>query len=172
MKLCFASIDKYKGDYTVIRLTDDTLSEYIDLPDFIWQNDKILNLNTLFLLIYCVLSLLNTYGGIWADATILLTSPISDKIVNQDFFMFQRDMNAKNQDFWTKFNTDYFGWHDKHYINVLNSFIVAKKDNEVINTCLNLLLNYWQNQNYVTHYFFFQIMFDVLIKDYLMNKKL
>ena len=37
VQICFDSVDRNRGDYRVIRLTDTTVSEYIDLPDFVWR---------------------------------------------------------------------------------------------------------------------------------------
>ncbi|MFB6349606.1 capsular polysaccharide synthesis protein [Moraxella sp. ZJ142] len=167
VKICFSSVDKYKGDYQVIRLDDRTIHDYIDLPDFVWQKRQNPAFKHAFFADLLRLALLDTYGGIWADATILLTAPIDDCIKNQEFFMFQRDNQAQNQEFWQNFNAEYFGWHEQHSVNVLNSFIVGKKKNPVINHCLNILLNFWQTQNTIPHYFFFQIMFDVLIKEFI-----
>ncbi|WP_253850309.1 capsular polysaccharide synthesis protein [Moraxella nonliquefaciens] len=164
VKLCFASIDKYKGDSTVIRLDDDNIHEYLDLPDFIWQKRQNPEFKHAFFADLIRLALLYAYGGIWIDATILLTNEINDNIKHQDFFMFQRCPNALNKQFWQNFNIDYFGWDDGHLVNVLNSFIVAKKNHELIGICLDLLLNFWKNQSHITHYFFFQILFDTLIK--------
>lgn len=164
VKLCFASIDKYKGDYTVIRLDDNSIHEYLDLPDFVWQKRQNPEFKHAFFADLIRLALLYAYGGIWIDATILLTNEINDNIKQKDFFMFQRDQNALNKEFWQNFNADYFGWNDKHFVNVLNSFIVAKKNHSLIHVCLDLLLNFWQTQNHITHYFFFQILFDVLVK--------
>ncbi|MDO4222969.1 MAG: capsular polysaccharide synthesis protein [Acinetobacter sp.] len=78
--------------------------------------------------------------------------------------MYQRDKQASNQAFWKKFNAGYFDWHQHHYVNVLNSFIVAKKGNPLIHVCTDLILNFWQTQNTIPHYFFFQILFDILVK--------
>lgn len=167
VRLSFASIDKYKGDYQVIRLDDKNLDDYLELPDFIWEKRKNPEFKHAFFADLLRLTLLNAYGGIWADATILLTAPIKDDIKSQDFFMFQRSSTATNKQYWQTFNSDYFSWQENHHINVLNSFIVAKKENAIIHHCLNLLLNYWYTQNHITHYFFFQIMFDVLIKEFI-----
>ncbi|STZ08825.1 Mannosyltransferase OCH1 and related enzymes [Moraxella caprae] len=164
VKLCFDSIDKYKGDYTVIRLDDNNIHEYLDLPNFVWQKRQNPEFKHAFFADLIRLALLYAYGGIWIDATILLTNEIDDNIKQQDFFMFQRDQNALNKEFWQNFNADYFCWSDKHFVNVLNSFIVAKKNHSLIHVCLDLLLNFWQTQNHITHYFFFQILFDVLVK--------
>lgn len=167
VKLSFASIDKYKGDYQVIRLDDNSLHDYLEFPDFIWEKRKNPEFKHAFFADLLRLALLNAYGGIWADATILLTAPIDDNIKLQDFFMFQRSDTAADKEFWQAFNGDYFSWQKIHHVNVLNSFIVAKKENVVICHCLNLLLNYWHTQKHITHYFFFQIMFDVLIKEFI-----
>ena len=37
IQMCFDSVDKYKGDYTVIRLCDDDLQEYLDLPQYVYD---------------------------------------------------------------------------------------------------------------------------------------
>ena len=76
-----------------------------------------------------------------------------------------RDRDAGNKELWCKFQNDYFDWSDEQNVNVLNSFIVGKKGNEVLQICLDVLLNFWRTQENIPHYFFFQIMYDVLIKD-------
>lgn len=166
VKLCFKSIDAHRGDYSVIRLDDSNLSRYLDLPDFILAKKQNKSLGTAFFSDLIRLALLQTYGGIWADATILLTDTIPPAIANADLFMFQRDNNAKNKRFWIEYNPLYFGWDKGHRVNVLNSFIVSKKSNPIVGACLSLLLYFWKIQAESPHYFFFQILFDVLIKDY------
>ena len=169
VKLCFNLVDKHKADATVIRLDDSNVHDYLDLPDFVWQKRQNPAFKHAFFADLLRVALLSVYGGTWIDATVLLTAPIDDRLKNEPFFMFQRDKNAINQDFWQRFNADYFSWDNTHHVNVLNSFIIAKKGNQVISDCLQLLLNFWQNQSTVTHYFFFQILFDALIKQYPQN---
>ncbi|MCH7350430.1 MULTISPECIES: capsular polysaccharide synthesis protein [unclassified Acinetobacter] len=166
VNICFSSVEKYKGDYEIIRLDDLTIKEYLDFPDFVWEKKKNKEFKHAFFSDLIRLALLDLYGGVWLDATILLTAPIKDEILESEYFMFQRDINAIDKDFWTGFNGDYFGWSNKHNVNVLNSFIVGKKNNEVIHICLDIMLNYWKTQNNIPHYFFFQIMFDVLIEKF------
>ena len=162
VKLCFASVDRFKGDYQVIRLDDENIKDYLDLPDFVWEKKKNPVFKPAFFADLIRLALLDVYGGVWIDATILLTAPIDSEILQQDFFMFHRVDTTENKEFWINFNADYFAWHDEHYINVLNSFIVGKKDNQSIHICLDIMLNYWKTQTAIPHYFFFQIMFDVV----------
>ena len=40
IKICFDSVDKYKSDYDVIRLSDKNVAEYIDIPDFVLEKRK------------------------------------------------------------------------------------------------------------------------------------
>lgn len=166
VKLCFQSVDKYKNDFIIIRLDDKSLDNYLQFPKFITKKRENLAFKPAFFADLLRLSLLYHYGGVWIDATILLTAPIDRQILAQDFFMFSRSQNASDKAFWENFNSDYFGWSSQHYVNILNSFIVAKKHNKLISDCLNIMLNFWNTQNFITHYFFFQIMFDVLIENY------
>jgi hypothetical protein len=166
VSLCFLSVEKYKGDYEIIRLDELSINEYLDFPDFVWEKKKNKDFKQAFFSDLIRLALLDVYGGVWLDATILLTAPIKDEILQCEYFMFQRDENANNKVFWSNFNNDYFGWSDGHNVNILNSFMVGKKNNEVIHLCLDVMLNFWKTQNKIPHYFFFQIMFDVLIKKF------
>jgi len=172
VKLCFASVDRFKGDYQVIRLDEESVKEYIDLPDFVWETKKNKNFKPAFFADLIRLALLDIYGGIWIDATILLTEEINPLILEQDFFMFQRHSEAENKNKWIDFNDDYFGWHDEHFVNVLNSFIVSQKHNEITHICLDIMLNYWKTQNNIPHYFIFQIMFNELMKTHLLHSSM
>lgn len=172
VKLCFKSVDKYCKDYKIIRLDDDNLKDYIEFPDFIWEKRKNPQFKHAFFADLLRLALLAIYGGVWIDATIMLTAPLDSNMAEQDFFVFHRTSYVENKEKWEGFNKDYFGWEEEHYINVLNSFIVAKKNNKIISTCLDIMMNYWLTQNNVSHYFFFQIMFDRLMQLYFSNEKM
>lgn len=164
VKLCFASVDRFKGDYQVIRLDEESIKDYLDLPDFFWEKKKNSQFKPAFFADLIRLALLDVYGGVWIDATILLTAPIPDEILDQEVFMFQRSPDAVKQNFWSSFNGDYFGWEDDHVVNILNSFIISKKDNNLIHACLDIMLNYWKTQENIPHYFIFQIMMNELLK--------
>lgn len=38
VSICLDSVEKYKGDFKLIRLTDDNIGDYLDIPSFI--NEK------------------------------------------------------------------------------------------------------------------------------------
>ena len=165
VKLYFKSVDKHAADYKIIRLDDSNIKDYLDLPDFIWDKKTYPGFRPAFFADLLRLALLDVYGGVWLDATIYLTAPLPDMLQHSGFFMYQRVKDARDKEQWRSFNKSYFSWENNHKINVLNSAIFARKDDPVIHTCLDLVLNFWKTQEYIPHYFFFQILFDTLIKD-------
>lgn len=170
VQICFDSVDRNKGDYQVIRLTDATISEYIDLPDFVWsKRENTQFTRTLFSDLLRIV-LLNTYGGIWLDATILLTGGLPDTCGTSDFFMFQRSDEEKNKRYWEGVYAYYFGWRTDFKVRVLNSIVFARKDSLIISTLKDLLLYFWKTQDAVPDYFFFQILFNELMTGRLSGK--
>lgn len=70
-------------------LSDKNLYKYIKLPQFIEQKwDKgILSAAAYSDVIR--FSLLEHYGGTWIDATVLLTGPLPEYVMNNDLFAFR-----------------------------------------------------------------------------------
>lgn len=157
---CMASVDKYASDYTIIRLSDSNLEEYLDIPDFI--RDKRSRMTTAHFSDLLRLMLLKTYGGIWMDATILLTGPVPEEYAKQDFFVFQRDPDEPDYKYWRNVYAYYFGWAKGFRVNMLNSFIVAKREERLVSKLCNLLIHWWHIHDKIPDYFFFQILFDVI----------
>ncbi|PWD85340.1 capsular polysaccharide synthesis protein [Ignatzschineria cameli] len=159
---CYKSIDKYRGDYLIIRLDDDSLKEYINIPDFILKKYQEQIIPQALFSDIIRLALLHAYGGIWIDSTMLLTDSMPENLLAVDFFAFQRTNDAIDKEKWEKFSFQYFGWNPSHTVNMLNSFMIAKKNNLIINRLLNLLINYWRDNNFVDFYFLFQVFFNEL----------
>lgn len=163
VQMCFDSVDKYKGDYTVIRLCDDDLNKYIDLPQYVYEKYNNGTFGKAHFSDLVRLALLSTYGGVWLDATILLTAPLQDMLVNSIWFMYQRDYRQEDQKQWRRTYAYYFSWHKDFKVRLLNSVIYARKDACVIIDLFQLLLYYWRTENNVKDYFFFQILFSQYI---------
>ena len=166
VNLCIDSVKKYKGEYKHIILTDDNIKDYIDIPNFIY--DKLKNNSSFKYAFFADLLrvyLLSAYGGIWIDATILLTNKIDDYLLNKDFFMFQRAENkTEYSDILEARNPNYFSWDKNFKVRLLNSFIISKKNNEIINTIKDILTEYWKKEDKFHHYFVFQILFNELMQ--------
>ncbi|MFT4072387.1 MAG: capsular polysaccharide synthesis protein [Dysgonamonadaceae bacterium] len=171
VQLCFDSIDKYKGGYEVIRLSDETIHEYLELPTFVWERRKNLAFNRTFFSDLLRLALLKTYGGIWLDATIMLTGEIPERYSNTDYFVFQRDRSEQNKKYWESTYAYYWGWHPQYRVNMLNSIFFGREGDETIKALLDLMLFYWKTQDKIIDYFFFQILYDELLSGKLKEHK-
>lgn len=171
VQLCYKSIEKFKGDYEIIRLDENNIKEYIDLPEFILKKFKNKEMGYTHFSDILRLALLKVYGGVWLDATILLTDKLSSEYETEKYFVFQRSSNTKDKQKWINFNDTYFSWNKKHKVNVLNSIIFSKKENIIISNWLNLILNFWKDENKVPHYFFVQILYNELVEKYLNKEK-
>ncbi|MDR0546299.1 MAG: capsular polysaccharide synthesis protein [Dysgonamonadaceae bacterium] len=164
IRACFDSVDKYMSDYKIIRLTKKTIPEYVDLPDFAYlkMNHGYEMAHFSDLLRVC---LLTAYGGVWLDAKILLTGKMDENLLKKDFFLYQRTAtpppDAKR---WIKYYHKYFYWDKNFRVNSLNSFIVAKKNYPLLEIIRDILLHFWQNESKTPHYFWFQILFNEIVK--------
>lgn len=164
VQICFASIDKYKGDFEVIRLSDDTVSDYIEFPEEVLRKlrEGIFTRTAFSDLLR--LALLNTYGGVWLDATVLLTGYLPSQYLEMDFFMFQRSNDVEKKGYWENIYAYYWGWYDGFKVNMLSSIIFSKEKIKTISDLYNILLYLWINEGHYPDYFAFQILFDDLIK--------
>ena len=158
---CVGSIDKNKSDYIVIRLDDTTVGEYVTIPEGIEVKTKKFSIAHYSDLLR--LALLNTYGGVWLDATVMLSGTIPDNIGQMDFFMYRRDPEEPNKEYWEKAYAYYYGWSKGFRVNSLNSIILSKPSSEIVSSMYGILSLYWMKNDHLPNYFFFQILFDVLI---------
>ena len=164
VKKCLESVQKYKGSYQVVVLNLKTVRDYLDLPDFIYEKMKTEgSFRICFFTDLLRICLLDLYGGIWLDATILLTDDIDKALPYREFFMFQRSSDVEEKAKWTKLNHSYFSWEDKFCVKSLNSIIVSRKNYPLLNKLKIILLNYWYREHRVRYYFFFQVLFDILV---------
>ena len=141
VKRCIESIHKHCSDYELRIITTDNMADYIKLPDYIWQKHQKGYVSRAHLADILRLSLLEKYGGIWMDATIFLTAPLPEVIINSPFFSYHCHELYQGQ-IW---------------------LLKAASHNVIISGLRNLLLRYWKNENRVTNYFFAYTLWDLLL---------
>lgn len=156
---CLDSVTKYAQGFTIVRLCSDNLHDYLSFPDFI--ESKRSSYSKAHFADILRLMLLKTYGGIWLDATVLLSKPIPDSYLSLDFFVFRRDPSEKDKRYWENTYAYYFGWAKGFRVNMLNSIIIAKRGNRTVTDLCNYMLQWWHDNDTIPDYFFFQILFDV-----------
>jgi len=166
VRACFESVDKNCDDYKIIRLNDENISEYLDFPCFVME--KLKNNDEFTYAFFSDLlrvALLALYGGVWIDATIYLSGKIEKRILEQDFFAYQRTLKKPNDyKLWVKYNRDYFCWDKNYRVKLLSSFMISKKNNLIFRTLLDILLEYWKKENTLRHYFLLHLIFDELMQ--------
>ncbi|MBQ6198620.1 MAG: capsular biosynthesis protein [Bacteroidales bacterium] len=159
VRKCLESVEKNIGDYKIIRLSDDNITDYLDIPSFVLQKRTAFNVAMFSDILR--LMLLKAYGGVWLDATVFLSKPIPSEYYHNDVFFYRRDPKEPDYKYWRNTYAYYFGWTKGFRVNMLNSILFAKKDNPYISYLCNVMLFWWQHHNTIPYYFFFQILCDV-----------
>lgn len=90
------------------------------------------------------LELLKKYGGLWIDATVLLTGQIYEFITKSPLFVYQ------------------FPKENKISRTISNWLIYAYNHNIIIEETLNLLYTYWRTENKSISYFVMHYLFRVV----------
>ena len=171
VKISYKSVEKYKKDYEIIHLDMNNINDYLEIPAYILKKVENKKMGFAHFTDIIRLALLYNYGGVWIDATILLTDYLPQEYFEMDYFMFQRDDNLENKKDWEDYDDFYFSWNNEMKVRVLNSIIFAKKNNEIIKTLLDMLLIFWEHNDLVPNYFFFQVLYTELIENYCKKKQ-
>lgn len=162
---CFDSVDRHCGEYQVIRLSLQTLSQYISLPDYVFKRlESSESYQYAFLADLIRIALLAAYGGVWMDATIYMSGPLPSYATEADFFMYERslDESPAMQQYFRGTYYPYWGWREDFEVRCLNAFIVAQPRQAISIALYSLLLAYWEQEAEVHDYFFFQVLYHQL----------
>lgn len=162
VELCFSSVDTHAGEYQVIRITDENISEYITLPEFVTEKREKAVFRPVFFSDLLRVALLSAYGGVWLDASILLTDELPEEYTNYPFFMYSRDAHSVNKNWGQQDTHFYFNWRDEFKVKHLSSIMFSKPNSVIAKTLSDLLLYYWKHENTIEYYFFFQVMINEL----------
>ena len=163
VKRCHNSVKKYYGN-DVVLLTKDNLKDYIQLPDYIeekYAKGIISHANYSDMV---RLMLLAKYGGCWVDSTTYLTAKIPEDILNANFFTF-KSVNSENLKFLKSIEQfKIFSNHINRTIDIESPyFIRAKAENIIINSILNLFLEYWKHENTLFDYLMIDKCFNLVV---------
>lgn len=148
VEVCLASLRLHNPNNEIIVITEENLSNYIQIPNFIIEKRKKGIIKHAHFADIIRVELLVKYGGIWTDAYILHTAPIPNTIKNTDFFMFTK---------WTN--------KLRNSPNIAsNWFIRAEKQHVLLVKLQDFLHLYWKEYNVPLCYHFFHIYFTLLAK--------
>lgn len=138
VKTCIESVYKYFKDYEVIIITEDNYRNFVEFPQHIEEKLKNKCITLTHLSDLLRLELLSQYGGIWIDATVLITSEdVPDEILDADLFLFQ-ELKPGNEG---------------HSLPMSSWFIVARPNHPIILATKKMLYEYWKRNNELIDYF-------------------
>ncbi len=145
VKSCFRSIRKHCKQELIV-LDENSIFNYITLPDVIVQKYKEDKIHKAHFADICRVELLYQYGGYWLDSTDFMMTEMPDWIQRQDFFMFLTG---------TKYGSPYSFTQ--------NCFIRARKGSYLLAAWRKMILNYWMRENREFDYFMHQLLFKTLV---------
>ena len=148
-KLNLISWRKHNKGWNIELVSESNLSEYIDLPEYILEKRRDRKIKAYSDIIR--LSLLNKYGGIWVDATVLCMQPL-DKWIYEAI---------KPNGFWMYSST--FATEGKSRGPCI-WFIISLRKNYIISKWYEEMLNYWK-YNDTSEYFLTDKLFIKLLEN-------
>lgn len=83
-RACLHSLRMQAGRHPVTLITKANFREFVDFPDYILRKLSEGNISLTHFSDLLRVSLLSRYGGIWADATLLLPGPAVDSFIRPD----------------------------------------------------------------------------------------
>lgn len=152
---CFESVDRHLGEeYQIIRLSPNTIEQYLDLPEQIkttgiQDNGKY---SQAFIELISI-ALLASYGGIWIDAYTYISKPIPQEYLERELFLFGRseEVAPEFRKQCTIYNPTYWSWHTDFKVRVLTSFIVASCGSQSLQRIAKALRLYWEEYGMPNH---------------------
>lgn len=87
VKKCISSVRIHMSDYDVRVITWDNIRQYADIPACIYDRLKKRQMQFAQFTDYLRVSLLCRHGGIWLDATVLLTAPLPQRYLSSPLFV-------------------------------------------------------------------------------------
>lgn len=150
VEYCKKSVEKYVPDRKIIYLDANNYMKYIDIPNDIKEMYRQGIIGYAHFSDIIRLELLKKYGGLWLDATILLTGKIDSYITNSSLFVFQ---------------------FPKYYARSISNWLMYAHSNQIIiEETLHLLYMYWRTEkksvNYFSMHFCFRIVSNVYSKEW------
>lgn len=150
VKRCIRSIRENAGDYEVRLITSENLSNYIDIPSYIQNRLHKHQMQYATYSDYIRTALLVKYGGVWIDATVLMTAPIPQDIANCPLFCFQESLSSSN-------------------ILASSWFIISQPNNPILEQVKFLFEEYWEKESHLCDYYLFHLFVAIVVKHNDMN---
>lgn len=145
-QICTNSVQRFKNNHKVILITFDNVKEYVDLPKHIYTKFEEGKISLTEMSDIMRISLLNQHGGLWIDATVLVTAPISDEIFSQLFFTCKEE--RQNYDFVSEYRWATF-------------CMGGTSDNPIFKFVSQMFYKYWEKEDTLIDYYLFDYLIEL-----------
>ena len=144
IKKCVQSWKYYNPEWKINLLDNTNLKDYININNYVNTIDKKINFTALSDIVRLIL--LDTYGGLWVDATTFCNRPLNKWLstyVRNGFFAFNKPGPDRLLSTW---------------------FIYSSKKNLITQKWLNAVVDYWKIHNTPHTYYWVHYLFGDLYK--------
>ena len=153
VKKCFLQLQINKPkDYNIHLLTQENIKDYVEFPDFIQEKLNKGSLSQTHFSDILRTALVYQYGGIWLDATCLLTDKIPERILNSSFFVFQNSLLNLRETYSPIKNSNWFIASNVQHCPILKK-------------TLQILLSYWNKNNRIIHYYLYHLIVAAIVNN-------
>lgn len=149
-KLCLQSIRKHANGHEVIVLTAENYKEYVSIPDALIEMYRSGRIKAAHFADILRVNLLAQQGGLWLDATMLVTEDLPQEIFEMPFFSVKTE------------NKGYFVSQCRWAVFCLG----ARKGNPLFVQLASLFEQYLTTTDLFVDYFMFDNFIDMLYKRY------
>lgn len=145
VKRCLASMELRAPEYEIRLITAENMFDFVRLPEHIVQRYREGRIPFAHFSDILRVALLAEHGGVWLDATVLLTSSLPEQVSAEPFFMLQRSVLS---------SLPHAG---------SNWFLSARKGNPIMQRMVELLCAYWKHENGLRDYYIFHLFLYLLL---------
>lgn len=145
VKRCLASMELRAPEYEIRLITAENMFDFVRLPEHIVQRYREGRIPFAHFSDILRVALLAEHGGVWLDATVLLTGSLPEQVSAEPFFMLQRSVLS---------SLPHAG---------SNWFLSARKGNPIMQRMVELLCAYWKRENGLRDYYIFHLFLYLLL---------
>ena len=145
VKRCIRSVRDHAGGREVVVVTNENLPSWVDIPPYITDKLKKRKMQFATYSDYIRLALLTKYGGVWIDATVLMTAPIPEKLLEQPLFCFKKSYLSPS------------------CIVASSWFIIAQPGQLILQQVKYLFECYWKKESKLRNYYLFHLLLSLVV---------
>lgn len=161
---CTNSVKSQNPLHNYVLITEKNYGDYISIPEYILEKYKKNIIPKPQFSDILRLMLLQKYGGIWIDSTIYETGKLPEEAFTLDFFSYKNTLGLCFEEIKNFRELEIISNYFNSPLMLTSTwFLSASSNNIIIRNWLNLLLEYWKNENKLIDYYLMDYMFVLLL---------